>query len=291
MSGVSRSNAPDRRDAHRDRGRPGRPLVLSASRRTDLPGFHAEECAARIRARAARLRTRELYGVVFWTKHARPFLEGGALHALVRRELANPVVNLTITGLGGGAIEPGTPPAGEAIAALPALVEAFHGEPWRVRWRFDPILAGRSTLADFSRIAAAMSRLGVPTCTFSFPAYRSLKGDLERQFREARIPRWREEDKAPFVRAMAEIARPLGIALLSCAQPENAAMHPDVRPAQCVPGDVLERGHPGRAPLDLPRDRSQRTHCRCVESEEVGRYDDLCRGGCAYCYSKASGIG
>ena len=265
--------------------------MISASRRTDLPGFHAEACAARIRSRIERLRTRRLHGVVFWTKHARPFLPGGALHDLVRRELANPVVNLTITGLGAGPIEPGAPPLEETLASLPALVDAFHGEAFRVRWRFDPILARLSTLDAFERIARAVARLGVPTCTFSFPAYRSLKGDLAPAFERAGIPRWRDADKAPFVRAMAEIARPLGVSLLSCAQPENAALHGDVAPAQCVPRDVLERGHPARAPLDLPRDRSQRAHCACVESDDVGRYDDLCGGACAYCYSKASQIG
>jgi hypothetical protein len=266
----------------------GRPLVLSASRRTDLPGFHAEICAARIRDRVARLRTRPLVGVVFWTRHLEPFLRGGALHELVRGEIANPIVNLTITGLGGTAIEPAAPRLDDALTALPALAAAFHGEPWRIRWRFDPILADRSRLEDFARLAGAMSALGVPTCTFSFPAYRSLKGDLTPQFERAGIRRWREEEKAPFVRAMAAIAAPLGVALLSCAQPSNLAMSPRVAAASCVPGDLLARGDPSGAALRLGRDRSQRTHCFCVESEEIGRYDDLCGGGCAYCYSKAS---
>jgi hypothetical protein len=268
-----------------------RPLILSASRRTDLPGFHAETCASRIRGRIERLRTRRLFGVVFWTKHLRPFLPGGALHVLVRREIANPVVNLTVTGLGGGLIEPGAPPLDEIISSLPGLIETFHGEAFRVRWRFDPILAGLARLDDFARIAEAMSRLGIRTCTFSFPAYRSLKGDLSSQFEAAGIPRWCEEDKAPFLCSMIGIAKPLGISLLSCAQKENLALHPDVAMAQCIPAGVLERGHPDRLPLELPRDRSQRTHCLCVESEDIGRYDDLCGGGCAYCYSKASKIG
>jgi hypothetical protein len=268
----------------------GRPLILSASRRTDLPGFHATACAERIRRRAARLRTRPLYGVVFWTRHLAPFLQGGPLHDLVSREIANPIVNLTITGLGGGRLEPATPHTEAALAALPALIDAFHGEAWRVRWRFDPLIAGHSRMDDFARIAAAMSALGVPTCTFSFPAYRSLKGDLTPQIEAAGIRRWRDEEKIEIVQSMAEIARPLGVALLSCAQPENLSMSSYVEPAQCIPADVIARGRQDLPPFDLPRDRSQRTHCRCVESEDVGSYDDLCRGGCVYCYSKASGF-
>jgi hypothetical protein len=268
----------------------GRPLILSASRRTDLPGFHAAACAARIRGRIARLRTRELYGVVFWTKHVEPFLAGGPLHRLVRDELANPLVNLTITGLGGGPLEPGSPPTGDVLAALPALVAAFHGEAWRIRWRFDPLLRGHSSLDTFGRIAKVVAGLGIESCTFSFPAYRSLKGDLSPQFEAAGIPRWRPEAQRRFVGALAVEARARGLGLLSCAQPANLALHPYVEAAQCIPADLLERGHPDHRPLERARDFSQRTHCNCVPSDDIGDYErDRCGGGCVYCYSKAGG--
>lgn len=268
----------------------GRPLILSASRRTDLPGFHADECAARIRGRIARLRTRELYGVVFWTKHVAPFLGSGSLAHLVRAELGNPIVNLTITGLGGGTLEPGSPPTADAVAALPALVDAFHGEAWRIRWRFDPLLAGHSSLDIFRRIADTAARLGIESCTFSFPAYRSLKGDLAPQFAAAGIARWQPADRRRFLGALADAARARGLRLLSCAQPDNLALHPYVEPAQCIPADVLERGHPTHAPLERGRDYSQRTHCTCIASEDIGDYErDRCGGGCVYCYSKAGG--
>jgi hypothetical protein len=273
-----------------DRSQPGRPLILSASRRTDLPGFHAAECAHRIRARVARLRTRELYGVVFWTRHVKPFLPGGELHALTRREIANPLVNLTVTGLGRSALEPGSPSPDETLPLLPALVEAFHGEPWRIRWRFDPLLPEWTSVDDFARIAAVMRALGVETCTFSFPAYRSLKGDLTPSFERAGIRPWRETEKAEILSELAAIAAEYDIALLSCCQPKNLELNPAIAAASCVPRELLERGHPQRLPLELGRDRSQRTHCNCVESEDIGDYEkDRCGGGCVYCYSKAGG--
>jgi len=131
-----------------------RPLVISASRRTDLPGFHAEACAERIRARAARLRTRTLWGVVFWTRHPTAFLPGGALHDLVARDVRNAIVNLTITGLGRSDLEPGSPSMDEVLPQVEPLVRVLGREPWRVRWRYDPLIAGRSRLEDFDRIAA-----------------------------------------------------------------------------------------------------------------------------------------
>jgi hypothetical protein len=270
---------------------PGRPLILSASRRTDLPGFHAVACARRIRERGARLRTRWIHAVVFWSRHPAAFLPGGALHDLVRREISNPHLNLTLTGLGRTSLEPGSPAVDEVLPLLPALIEAFHAEPFRIRWRFDPLLAGFSSLDAFERIAKEMGRLGVETCTFSFPAYRSLKGDLAPAFAAAGIAPWGEQDKQPFVTALADLAAARGLRLLSCNQPENLALDPRVGPAACVSRSELERGHPTLASLDtLGRDRSQRTHCNCVESEDLGRYEtDRCLGGCVYCYSKAGG--
>ncbi len=266
----------------------GRPLLLSASRRTDLPGFHAESCVQRIRDRIRRTRTRPLAGVVFWSKHVDPFLPSGPLHTLVRSELENPVLNLTITGFGQTPIEPCAPALHGVLERLPDLVEAFHGEPWRIRWRFDPLLKGLSSLETFGEIAASVSSLGIPTCTFSFPAYRSLKGDLTKQFEDAGVERWQRQEQQAFLSQMLRIASPLGIQLLSCAQPENASLGEGVGLAQCIPVDVLKRGFPLDRLEVLKKDWSQRTHCTCIESEDIGDYvSDPCGGGCVYCYSKA----
>lgn len=268
----------------------GKPLVISASRRTDLPGFHSRACDERIRRRIRGLRTRRLAGIVFWTRHARPFLSGGDLHRLAGEDWANPIVNFTVTGLGGTKLEPGVPPVEEILNHLPSLVESLHGEPWRLRWRFDPLLKDFSTIDMFRRIADSMSAVGVSTCTFSFPAYRSLKGDLTGQFTRAGIPRWEEREKADFIAVLVEHAQSSGIELLSCAQPENLALNPSIRKAACIPKVLLERGNPEISPLPAARDRSQRTDCCCIESEDIGCYEtDRCGGGCAYCYSKAGG--
>jgi Domain of unknown function (DUF1848) len=268
----------------------GRPLIISASRRTDLPGFYPESCAARIRQKVSRLRTRFLYGVVFWTRYTRPFLKGGPLRDLTRVGLANPIVNLTLTGLGSTALEPGVPTTDDVLANLPELVDTFHGEPWRIRWRFDPILKGWSTVEDFRRIAEVMSGLQVPDCTFSFPTYRSLKGDLTPQFERAKIPRWNNIEKIEFLSEMANVADSLGITLLSCSQPENIQLEPSIKEAQCIPRNVLERGHPDGLLLELEKDFSQRKACQCIQSDDIGSYDtDRCKSGCVYCYSRAGG--
>lgn len=268
----------------------GRPLILSASRRTDLPGFHGQACAERIRQRRARLRTRQLWAVMFWTRHTKSFLPSGPLHRLVADELSNPFVQLTITGLGGTRIEPKTPDTDVILASLPELVKTFHGEPWRILWRFDPLLKGFTSLTTFRRIGEKMSELEIKSCTFSYPSYFSLKGDLKPHFERAGIPPWTEREQYEFTEELSHIARDLGLQLQVCAQPRIAALHPDIQEAQCIPKELIERGHSPFEPLSLPKDRSQRTHCLCIESEDIGDYiQDPCHGGCVYCYSKAGG--
>lgn len=266
-----------------------KPLILSASRRTDLPGFYPDVCAERIRGRVRRARTRVLYGVVFWSRHPRPFIEKGDLAELVRDELENPHLNLTLTGLGGTPLEPGGPALGEVVSSLEPLVRAFHGQPWRIRWRFDPILRNRSTLALFEKIAEAVTDAGIRDCIFSFPSYRSLKGNLSPHFEAAKIPAWTTGARDDFAKRLCDSAEKMGITLLACCQPFLSEVDPRIRRASCIDPELLEKGHPEKTPLCLPKDPSQRTDCLCVVSEDIGRYDDWCGGGCAYCYSKAGG--
>ena len=43
-------------------------IILSVSRRTDLPGWHADRLAQRLREVLSRRGPEGIYGVVFWTR-------------------------------------------------------------------------------------------------------------------------------------------------------------------------------------------------------------------------------
>ena len=269
----------------------GKPLVISASRRTDLPGYHASECACLIRKKVKNLRIRYLYGVVFWSRYLKPFLKGGPLFNLVNREIENPFIHLTVTGQGATSLEPNAPSTQAVKDDIKDLVKTFKMEPWRIRWRFDPLLKGYTTIDDFVKIGTWMSDLGITTCTFSFPSYFSLKGDLTSQFEAHAIPKWTSAEKEVFLEELIEKADEMSIELFSCCQPENTR-HGYVKESACIDKGLLERGHPERLPLLLDKDPSQRRRCNCIKSDDIGDYQrHLCKGGCVYCYSKAGGPG
>jgi hypothetical protein len=259
--------------------------IISASRRTDLPGYHAEACADRL----ARLR-RPFHSVFFWTRYPRPLFEGGRLAGLVRHGIENPFVLLTLTGLGGSELEPRVPPTREVLAGLDPLIAALGGEPRRLIWRFDPVIRGRMTVASFAALAPELAGRGVRTCIISFPAYMSLKGPLDAQYRCFGVERWSRQEKRDFALRLAEVAACLGLELQACCQPKLVAdAGGAITPAACISAELAAELHPRGLPLELGKDPRQRRHCRCAVSHDIGRYSDRCGSGCAYCYSSAGG--
>lgn len=259
--------------------------LISASRRTDLPGYHADECAARI----LRLR-KPAHSVFFWTRYPAALVARSPLGELVRSCIDNPFVHLTVTGLGGSRLEPRVPPTREVLASLDPLIDALRAEPERLIWRFDPVIKEVMSLESFSALAAEFGSRGVRTCVISFPAYLSLKGPLDQQYGRHGIERWGRADKREFAMRMAEIAQGRGLTLEACTQPKLVAdTGGAIQPAACISADLARRLHPAGAPLELPKDPAQRRNCRCAVSHDIGRYADRCGSGCVYCYSRAGG--
>jgi len=258
--------------------------IISASRRTDLPGYHADACAERL----LRLR-RPVHSVFFWTRYPEALVRPGLLAEVLRGGIENPFVHLTLTGLGGSALEPRVPTTAAVLHFLDPLLEALRDEPERLLWRFDPVLKEASSLATFALLADELGRRGVRTCIFSFPSQLSLKGSLDEQYRQAGLSRWSRQEKRAFVLGMAEHAARAGLTLHACNQPqvvEDAGG--SVLPARCISAALAARLHPRGFPLEPCKDPSQRRNCNCDVSHDIGRYTDPCGSGCAYCYSSAS---
>lgn len=261
-------------------------LILSASRRTDLPGFYPGWTAAKIR----RVR-RPIHSVFFWTKHPQAFTKPGPLRDLVTRELANPFVLLTITGLGGSRIEPNVPPWREAVRAAEDLIPLLRGQPERIRWRFDPLLPGVQAGRLFSSIAPRIRDLGITDCIVSLPASLSLKGGLQTLYREQGIGEWDDAAARGLVEDLAALAESLSLALWACATPRLERWFRDVvRPAACISAGLASALHPDGIEVPHVKDPAQRKRCTCSKSEDLGSYTETpCGSGCLYCYSKAGG--
>lgn len=122
------------------------PVIISASRRTDIPAFYAEWFMERLRRGYCvwvnPFNRREQYVsfqrcrvVVFWTKNPAPLLP--FLADLDNRGI-HYYFQYTLNDYETEGVEPGVPPLSERVETMRLLSERVGAE--RVVWRFDPLL-------------------------------------------------------------------------------------------------------------------------------------------------------
>jgi len=276
-------------------------MIISASRRTDIPAFYAPWLMNRIRAgyctvpnpynrhQVSRisLRPEDVDVIVFWTRNPRPLLP--ALDELDARGyrtcfqytlLDNP-----------RALDPKSPPVDAAIATFQAL--ASRVGPARVIWRYDPIVLSTATPADyhlarFARIAAALHGHTTRAVVSVMDRYRKLEKRLAALAAQGIVladpPADETPDFARLMTGLAAIAADHGMEIQSCAE------EIDLTRCGIAPGKCIDDGYLARVfglQLDAKKDPSQRAACGCVASRDIGMYD-TCLFGCAYCYATSS---
>jgi len=273
-------------------------MIISASRRTDIPAFYGEWFLGRLGrgfclvpnpfntrqvARVSLLRE-DVDAFVFWTRDPRPFTM--ALDELDGRDYPY-VVLFTLTGYG-SPLEPHAPPVLEALAAFRELSDRIG--PGRVVWRYDPLVLGPGLgppahLRRFNELARELEGSTSRVIVSMVDLYRktlrrlaALDGGSGFIVDPARDPKLDE-----LVAGMATAARAHGMDLVTCAE-ENDFTTSGARPGACVDGDALHRLFGVRV---AGTDRGQRRHCRCAPSRDIGMTDS-CLHGCAYCYATRS---
>lgn len=284
------------------------PIVLSASRRTDIPAFYMDWFMARIKAgffetvnpynRKTALvpaTPDRVRAIVFWSKNFGPFLDGGYGERL-RQQGHHLFFHFTVNAEA-PLLEPNLPALDLRMAQTAALCDTFG--PETVSWRFDPICHYRlpdgstaNNLCDFPRLAAFMAAIGVRRCITSFvdlypKLRRRPKPYPEFAFIDPDI-----EQKITILKELSEILRPTAIQLQVCCEREVlAALPPDagVMPSACMDGRLLAKLFGGA--LSVKKDAGQRAKqgCGCTVSTDIGIYDEHpCRHNCLFCYANPS---
>lgn len=280
-------------------------IVISASRRSDIPAFYMPwfmQCIekgeftvanpfnrriARVPATAPPVHT-----IVFWSKNFGPFLEAGWGERLSQRGYRL-YFQFTINSED-ALLEPNLPGLSQRLEQLRRLCVRFG--PQAVNWRLDPIChyrrndAGtRDNLGDAERIADAAAAAGVRGCTTSF-----MDPYAKVSRRAARLSGFAFVEPSPVrrVEILLDLERRLsarGIRLFACCESEALAGlpgHSKIAAAACIPNDYLMHLYGGR--LSRRSDPGQRRSagCGCRVSTDVGSYDrHPCGHGCLYCYA------
>lgn len=270
-------------------------MIISASRRTDIPAFYGQWLLNRLRQGQAMVRhpfnpgrvaqvclaPERIDALVLWTKNPAPFMQRlGAIEDLGHQCL----FQYTLTPYGTD-LEPHVPPLAARIAAFQALADRIG--PGRVLWRYDPILftpvhSPAEHLRSFAALASQLHR-HTRRCTVSLLA---LYAKCRRNLRAIELVQPREADLIAFAAELAAIARHYGLALSACCDGLLTGRC-GLEASRCIdPGWLAaELGRP----VADSRDRSQRPGCGCAVSVDIGAYN-TCPHGCRYCYANSSAV-
>lgn len=267
-------------------------MIVSASRRTDIPAYYSEWMMNRLREGYVLVRNpmnaRQVSrvslspdvvdGIVFWTKNPAPMVK-----RLPGLEPWHYYFHVTVTPYGRGA-EAGLPLKDQVI--IPAFQELSRriGRK-RTLWRYDPIFfSGRYTPEYHKRAFEALAgRLGeyAELCTVSFLDYYR---NTEKNMKPLGIWRDTEELRYELMESFSETAKRYGFSIAACAE-DMELESLGIRRGSCIDKGRFEQM--GNCRLNIKKDPGQRRDCGCAQSIDIGAYN-TCAGGCLYCYANHS---
>ena len=267
-------------------------MIISASRRTDIPNYYADWFLRRIREGFLYVRNpvnphqiseislspEVVDCIVFWTKNPAAMTE--RLDEL--REYAY-YFQFTLTGYG-REVEPGIPDKLRVmIPEFQALSDRIGKE--RVIWRYDPIfLSSRYTpqyhVQAFERIAGSL-------CGYTEKvviSFLDLYAKTQRNMADFDLRATAEKEILDLVEKLTRIAQKNRMEIESCAE-QMDLQRVGVRHGSCIDRALIEQITGCR--ILGGKDKNQRQECGCLESIDIGAYD-TCANGCKYCYANFS---
>lgn len=263
-------------------------MIISASRRTDIPAFYSEWLFSRIKAGYALvknpLNTKHVFKVslvpddvdalVFWTKNPGPMLPH--LHKLKDYTY---YFLFSITPYD-SEFERGVPDKKIIIDTFKKLSDTIGSE--KVIWRYDPIIiTPRLSIkyhADAFSVLASELQGYTKKCIFSYMTYynkclKNMRGI------EYSVPG--DEEKNNLALIMAQSALKHNIKLQSCAD-QKEYIHENIAKGGCIDSDLISKIS-GKN-ICAAADKNQRPGCLCSVSRDIGIYNS-CIHGCIYCYA------
>ncbi|WP_102408318.1 DUF1848 domain-containing protein [Parabacteroides bouchesdurhonensis] len=297
------------------------PVIVSASRATDIPAFYADWFFNRLQ-KGYSAWTNPFNGVrsyvsyqnvrmiVFWSKNPAPLLP--YLEVLKQRDI-HCYIQFTLNNYEDDGLEPHVPPLDERIDTFCRLVDVLG--KGKVIWRFDPLILSDKTGVDelLEKVRTIGDRLYGYTekLVFSYAdisVYKKVTANLEREgfrFRE-----FTQEDMLCFAKGINRLNQNWGYEITTCAEEISLEDDYNIYPNKCIDDDLMIRYFSSdKALMDylgvqyIPgdmfhpegkyqktknnKDKGQRLYCGCITSKDIGEYN-TCPHLCAYCYANSS---
>ena len=283
------------------------PVIISASRSTDIPAFYADWFFHRLKVGYSAwinpfngvksfVSYEKCRFIVFWSKNPEPLLDH--LDELEKKGIGC-YIQYTLNDYEAEGLEKGVPPIKERIDTFKRLVDKLS--KGRIIWRFDPLIL--TDQINIDNLLKKVEYIGdqllgyTEKLVFSYAdiaTYKKVKANLEKSYMN--YQEWTEPQMEEFARRLAELNQKWHYQLATCGEKIDLGPY-GIQHNRCVDDDLMIRfAHHDKALMDFldekikkkdKRDKGQRQFCGCSVSKDIGEYN-TCPHLCEYCYANAS---
>ena len=296
------------------------PVIVSASRSTDIPAFYADWFFERLNKgyvawknpfngvysyvsfKNARL-------IVFWSKNPKPLLN--YLDELKNKNI-NCYIQFTLNDYVQEQLEINVPSVEERINTFKKLVDKLG--KGKVIWRFDPLILTETI--HVNELLRRIKRIGdelkgyTEKLVFSYAdisIYKKVKKNLENNLISYR--EFTQEDMIFFAEGLYKLNKEWNFEISTCAEKIPLERY-NIQHNKCIDDDLMIKHFSHDKvlmdflkikiiPSDMfnpneriekrqdNKDKGQREFCGCIVSKDIGEYN-TCPHLCEYCYANAS---
>lgn len=299
------------------------PVIVSASRSTDIPGFYSDWFLHRLKmgysawtnpfdGKKYYVSYRDTRLIVFWSKNPESLLKQGGLLDYLEEKGINTYIQYTLNDYVAEGLEKGVPSVERRIDTFKRLVDRLG--VGKVIWRFDPlILTDSISVNDLLRKAESIGnelKGYTDKMVFSFAdiaAYRKVRANLVNN--NVRYREFEEPDMLQFAAGIQQLNKAWGYTLATCGEKIDIDAYGIVH-NKCIDDDLMikyfsddtrlmeflgveitggDLFHPEKTVIKHRnnKDKGQRQFCGCIVSKDIGEYN-TCAHLCEYCYANSS---
>ncbi len=272
-------------------------MIISASRRTDIPAYYAEWFYNRIKegyctvpnpfnmnqVSVVNLNSEFVDAIVFWTRNPYPIFK--YLDKISKLGYKY-YFHFTINNLP-KIYEPYNPTLKNALSTFQKLSELIGRG--KVIWRYDPIfltddITVKFHINNFSRICKNLNGFTKRVVISIVDDYKKTLRRLYRLNTGYSPNQGEDPDIELLLKEIVGIAAENKIEVQSCAEAKDYS-YLGIKPGKCIDDDII-RNELG-VNIKYKKDKSQRSACRCTVSKDIG-INNTCLMGCEYCYATTS---
>ncbi len=296
------------------------PIIISASRSTDIPAFYADWFIERLKKgyvkwinphnqKAQYVSFAKTRVIVFWSKNPKNLIK--YLPEIDARKI-NYYFLFTLNDYENENLEPNLPALESRISTFIELSEKLGKE--RVIWRFDPLLLSNNLTIE--KLIAKIERIGdrihnyTDKLVFSFVDINEYK-KVQENLNKLGFSDYREflpEEKKEFADQLSKLNKKWKLNVYTCAEEIDLSQF-NIQKGCCIDyflianifsntdkelRDFLNPTHQMQLSFFDPKNRAkllkdagQRKECGCIYSKDIGQYN-TCMHLCSYCYANHS---